>query len=365
MITALYVPTRGTDFLTATCVCDTPTPVSLSLRSPENTIPLPPETPGIRDNGRCFYRFSATELPPETAFTLIATQEPEPPVTLETATLPRPGGRKRVRFGILADPHCSRRQTAYGRQFEESFALFSKYTQRLAALGAEFIVVPGDMTDEGTLDQLTACRDIIEATPVPVHVVAGNHEKDLDLFHRVLGMKSPYFAFAWAGKRFICLSTASAGDLQPGSRQTAWLRSELERDRESDTFLFSHYSLVRHPSLEREKDLSVQNEDGMGALLDQAPHVRAVFSGHKNIPTSTQRRQVTHIVCPQLVQVPCGFDLIDIYDHGLVRHLFEIDEVHLDWRSRDAYADPGEIPYRYGRESDRNFTIRFDGSECP
>lgn len=360
MIIALYVPTRGTDFLIATCVCDAPEPVSLKLRLPDHTISLEPELPPIRENGRYFYRFAARGLPPETECLVVATQISHPPVHFKTATLRRPDSARRVRFGILADPHCSSRQTEYGRQFEESFDLFRKYTGRLADLGAEFIVVPGDMTDEGSIDQLNICREIIQVSPVPVHVVAGNHERDPDLFHRVMEMDSPFFALEKAGKRFLFLSTASPRDLLPGTRQKAWLESELGRAPERDVYIFSHYSLINHPSLVREKDLSIENTDEICALLDAAPQVRAVFSGHKNIPSRTRHRQVTHIVCPQLVQVPCGFDLVDIYDHGMVRHLFEIDEVHLDWRSRDAYSDAGEISYRYGSESDRNFTVSFE-----
>jgi len=358
MITDLYCPTRGVDFLLLTCVCDSPEPVSLTLVATCGGGGLQEIGSALEEDGLWFHHFEANNLSPSTSYTISAEPADQPPVVLQTSTLSKPPGKHLFRFGILADPHCCDLPTKYGRQFDESFALFGKYLGRLTALGAQCIFLPGDMTEQGTAPQLARCHQEISAVSIPVHVMAGNHEHDPDLFRSVFSLEPGYYSFEQSGQRFICLQTTTPRDLEPHTAQFAWLQEELAAATE-DIYIFSHYSLTQHPYLERENGASISNCEQISQMLGRVPNVRAVFSGHKNVPTRTDCAGVAHLVCPQLVQTPCGFDLVDIYDGGLVRHLFEIDETNLDWRSRSAYPSVDEVHYRYGLEEGRNMSLFF------
>ena len=73
MIESFYVPTRGVDFLTATCVTDSPQRVTVYLESDGGEIALEPSQALVRDDGRTFWRFAAEDLAANQAVELSAT----------------------------------------------------------------------------------------------------------------------------------------------------------------------------------------------------------------------------------------------------------------------------------------------------
>ena len=84
--------------------------------------------------------------------------------------------------------------------------------------------------------------------------------------------------------------------------------------------------------------------------------MKAVFAGHKNIPSLRMDGHVAHVVCPQVVMYDTAYDVVDVHESGCMRRVFEIDELDLLWCSRELMIESNRT-YRFGREEARNFVL--------
>jgi hypothetical protein len=92
-------------------------------------------------------------------------------------------------------------------------------------------------------------------------------------------------------------------------------------------------------------------------LLCQYPNVRLFAAGHKNVPSRLLHDGIVHTLSPQLIQAPMGYDVFQLYEGGLTRTTYELDEQHYVEVGRCAYGS--RYPERYGSEGDRNFSHRY------
>ncbi len=85
--------------------------------------------------------------------------------------------------------------------------------------------------------------------------------------------------------------------------------------------------------------------------------MKAWFAGHKNIPSLVKEGGLYHFLSPQIVQAPCGFDIVDLYEKGMIRMYHEIEEQNYVWISRIQ----GKLTWeeRSGLEKDRNVSLRY------
>jgi 3',5'-cyclic AMP phosphodiesterase CpdA len=170
---------------------------------------------------------------------------------------------------------------------------------------AAFVVITGDLTDRGEPSAYAALRTELARLPMPVHLLAGNHDHREHL--REAFPQAPadgdghlQFAFSAAGHRFIALDT-----LEPGAswgrfcqRRADWLTAELARSAPEPVLLFMH-----HPpfavGMAPMDAIALRDSGPLRAAL--APHggrIRHLFFGHLHrplagswcgIPTSTLR----------------------------------------------------------------------------
>ena len=127
------------------------------------------------------------------------------------------------------------------------------------------------------------------------------------------------------------------------------------------SFIFSHFSLILHPCVQGWKNDGLQQLDNYREILkliQQFPNVRAFLAGHKNVPSRIMLDGVAHILCPQLIQSPCGYSIIYFYENGWVMTTHEIDEQDYVWCSRKAFSSSG-WQERFGTEESRNFCIEY------
>lgn len=287
--------------------------------------------------------------------------------TLDTAGL----GKRRLRIGIIADPHVNLRSSYYNgkRLYGSANALLERYATKLAAHHeVDCLVLPGDVCDTGSKQELAVAAQILDATrqqhQIPVYAVIGNHERDPRQFSKLLTPLNPcsgYYSVDTNGVHLIFLATVTQDSLNEGMAQLEWLRRDLAHVSQScDVILvFLHYSLVLHPlHNDGQWDDGLQVLDNANALLDllhSYPLVRAVCCGHKNVPSLVvDEKGLLHTLSPQLIQVPCGYDVMDIYDHGLTRVVCEIEETDLQEVSRYA-AGEQEALERWGKQEHRSF----------
>jgi hypothetical protein len=372
MLFDAYVPTRAHDSVEVRVRAATDSPVT--FRVPDADVEVALARPSVSYQGRHFYKHTFTSLVADRSLVLEASQ----PATgsravVRTSTLPSAPGRRKLSIGVMADLHLSptrgrieQYRPGTRRLLGLADELGRRYVRRLEALGADLIVLPGDLVDPCTPQTVSALAELLGQTSIPCYPIIGNHEpwspRGSEVFFRGLGLpECGYYVVRQNGVLLIMLSTPSPGALHPGSTQARWLSEQLRRaGTEEDIVLFSHFSLLLHPCVAGARNDGYQvleSRQWLLGLLDTYPSVRLFAAGHKNVPSMLVHNGIVHLLSPQLIQCPCGFDLVHLYEGGMARTTFEIDEQHYCEVARAAYEDDWLL--RYGAEEDRNFCLRY------
>ncbi len=164
---------------------------------------------------------------------------------------------------------------------ERCTAWFQRVVARLAAmrLRPAFVMLAGDLSEDGTPEQLAAVQRIFAALPMPVRTVIGNHDYTLAgeraPFERFFGPQLNYH-FAHGGCQFVALDTTQKRSVYrthiPAETFT-WLDATLPRlARAQPTIILTHFPLGQNWL----RPLNVHQ------LLDRfrAHQLLATFSGH-------------------------------------------------------------------------------------
>lgn len=363
-----YLPTIYTDWAELRAICEREGRTLNVRLSGESWLSLAAVS---EDASRCYYRHRFAELPVDSSWVVELTNGSEV-VQLPFRTLVPPPGRRKVSFSILPDlhiqpfgesrrlPHRTRRLYAVAEE------LAFRYLKRLEDQGVDMVIFPGDTIDPLDDYTLGVTRDLLRSVNIPCHLMIGNHETngpyDERDFSRAFDLPPEgYQTVLFNGVAFILLSTPHQGSLSPSGHQFKWLAAELEKHADQrDIFVFAHFSLLLHPCVSGWKNDGMQQLYDYQSVLDlinRYPRVRAFIAGHKNVPSRLVHQGVLHLLCPQLIQAPCGYSVIEVYDTGLIHNVFEIEEQQYAQISRDAYGD--DYPERYGEDDQRNYVYRY------
>lgn len=146
--------------------------------------------------------------------------------------------------------------------------------------GVKFVIMMGDLSDVGTVEELTATKQILDASGLEYYVAAGDHDlwdsrdKENDApknFKEVFGQT--YEAFSYDNVRYILIYN-SDNYLGLDGVQLKWIEDELASRPEGTklTFVFAPTPLY-HPS----------SDHVMGKvtpkLASQADHLNTIFKG--------------------------------------------------------------------------------------
>ena len=331
------------------------------------TTPAQHSTPKVvvQRAARGCWRIMLTGLAPGTEY-FVSLNGEESKLIVTVRTIETRGlGRRRLRIGMLADSHVNLCSYNGKRLHGSANELLTKHSKKLVnEHKVDCLALPGDVCDTGSHEELSIARDILSAISVPVYAVIGNHEVDFSAFNKALVPQSDkgYYSVDTNGIHLILLATDSQSSLDNGTEQLKWLRHDLANQNCDIVIVFMHFSLVLHPlHNDGQWDDGLQvldNAKEIIALLHSYPAVRAVLCGHKNVPSAVvDTHGLLHTLSPQLIQVPCGYDVFDIYDHGLTRCFYEIDETELQDVSLRA-AGETDARHRWGKQEHRSF--RFD-----
>jgi 3',5'-cyclic AMP phosphodiesterase CpdA len=366
----VYVPTCTPDSVEVRVRTTADGPVTLTLDDRQTFLPHPNLTFG----GARFFRHTFDELPADTRFSVnAALHSGKKSVEVLADTLKAPDGAEKLKVGVLSDLHLPRHALsieAYRpgtrRLIGLSEQLARRYIRRLEAMGADIIVLPGDLVEPCTTEMLSKLKEIIHSVSIPCLPIIGNHEpwsrNGEVLFYEVLDLPpGGYYAVERNRMRLLMLSTPDPAALAHGSRQLAWLKEQLDEAAPNDDIvLFSHFSLRLHPCVAGSRNDGYQllsNHREILNLIEQYPNVRVFAAGHKNVPSVMVRNGIVHTLSPQLIQSPCGYDLFHFFEGGVQRTTFEIEEQHYCELARAAYAH--DWPMRFGSARSRNFHLSY------
>ena len=155
-------------------------------------------------------------------------------------------------FALLTDTHIS---TSNPRPMEDLQRSIAEINQNPAI---EFVVVTGDLTENGDRASIQAIKDALDQLNVPFYAASGNHETTwsesgvMD-FSRVFG--DSRFAFSHNGMYFIGFNSGPVIRMADGHvapQDIAWLKHNLDsvftantnkKEGATPIFVFTHYPL--------------------------------------------------------------------------------------------------------------------------
>ncbi len=147
------------------------------------------------------------------------------------------------RFTLFTDTHLTPKTNAH----ED---LRQAVDQVNATEGVEFVLVTGDLTEEGDRASLQQAREILDRLKVPYYAIAGNHEtkwseSGVTDFGKIFGGER--FRFEHKGFLFLGFNTGPLMRMANGHvapQDITWLREELEAaGKEQPVILVTHYPL--------------------------------------------------------------------------------------------------------------------------
>lgn len=164
--------------------------------------------------------------------------------TINLGGLARPNmGNKLYSFGAISDVHIN---------MSTSESDLTRAITFFKSIGTAFVCCAGDLTNSGTLEQLTTYKGLIDSS---VHNVTGNHDWwghlqssgtpiTAENYEALMG-EPLYYSFTQGNDVYIMFGMASANtyDTNGGiftDEQLQWLYETLEANRNKRCFLFQH-----------------------------------------------------------------------------------------------------------------------------
>ncbi len=264
--------------------------------------------------------------------------------------LPLPDGR---RFAILTDIHIGSR----GRD-----VLARQAIADINDSGAEFVVIPGDITEDGEPQQFRDVKDILDELHVPYYVVPGNHdaiqrstrEPRCEEFWRAAFGTDPVDHVVEIGDLQIALvdstdPTASpfpdwdvsrghvggeaagvdSGALREG--QATEIASRLDKDRPS--LVVQHHELHPFPGFPPVK-FALREEDSEAELAALKDHrLAGVVAGHthRSARLPVGDGSVTQLELPSLKDWPFAYAIAGVTGEGVEIVVQQVSDREAVW----------------------------------
>jgi 3',5'-cyclic AMP phosphodiesterase CpdA len=158
--------------------------------------------------------------------------------------------------------------------------------------GVKFVLVVGDLAEDGKPEQFDPVRSIYKSLDLPVHYVPGNHDWDEDKGRKNfddLFPKATNYTFEFGGWQFLALDSTDGRKSKAAVREEnlKWLDDALPKlDKKKPLVFFTHFPLgpwVPYRATNAE------------ALLERFKeyNLRAVFNGHFHSGTERQLGETT------------------------------------------------------------------------
>lgn len=256
-------------------------------------------------------------------------------VALDFTTLPEPEGEELGRFALISDPHVSLKdENRKGRFFVESGAIMREVLEKAAELGAEFAVIPGDITNMGTEDEYAFCKKLLDKAPLPLKLIPGNHDyPERGFWKECFG--ETRFSFKKYGFTWIGVDTSKAM-LQP--EDAAEIKRALECGEK--IIVCTHYHFLAPPRITHNANVGIRNAEEYKELFELMQQKGArIYAGHQNICSNALFGSIRQLNLPQPPQFPCEWLLVRVFANGFYHQAIPIDsEVMRQWSRRSGNA---------------------------
>jgi Icc protein len=246
---------------------------------------------------------------------------------------PLPSGR---RFGILTDVHVG----SAGRD-----ALARAAVREINEIGPEFVVIPGDFTEDGEPQQFRLAKEIFDGLACPYYAVMGNHDvvqrstgrpMGAELYAETFGFPPEDFVVDCGGLQVALVDTADptrspfadpdasvtapAGGVDSGALVPGQARALADRlDRRRPVLLVQHHELQPFSGFPPVK-FGLREEDSVQELEALKDHqLVGVIAGHthRSAALGVGDGSVRQLEIPSLKDWPYAYSVAGVSDDGV------------------------------------------------
>ena len=250
-----------------------------------------------------------------------------------------------VRFAIASDLHIALPETIDTSANRFHLTKFSVPTlevvlQHLNSLDLDFLLLPGDLTQDGEKVNHLWLKNKLATLPYPVYVIPGNHDiPSLYSSETIVGYDqfSLYYEnFGYHNSNNLDYSCEIAPNLQLialnsnnfdrhgqqggflTQEQFIWLEDTLATLTDKTIFVMIHHNIIEHlPNQSNHilgKRYMLDNAARLLNLLEQY-QVKFIFTGHLHIQDIAQHRDIYEITTGSLITYPHPYRIFRLLEH--------------------------------------------------
>ncbi len=248
-----------------------------------------------------------------------------------------------TRFAIASDLHIALPETIpdipnrfHLTQF--SISAFNKVLSHLSNLNIDFLLLPGDLTQDGEPQNHQWLQEKLNSLPYPVYVIPGNHDiptiegtqtktgyHQFPKYYQNQGYKEytdtlDYTCEVAPNVQLIALNSTQfdkngeqQGQLIPS--QLEWLTKILPTLTKKNILVMIHHNIIEHLPRQSKHPL------GRQYMLDNAPEllkilkkhqVKVIFTGHLHIQDVSQFKDIYEVTTGSLITYPSPYRILEL-----------------------------------------------------
>ena len=248
-----------------------------------------------------------------------------------------------IRFAIASDLHIALPETIpdipnrfHLTQF--SISAFNTVLSHLESLDVDFLLLPGDLTQDGEPKNHQWLQEKLESLPYPVYVIPGNHDvpsieatenqiayDKFSKYYQNCGYKEytetlDYTCEIAPNVHLIALNSnhfdqngQQQGCLVPSQFQ--WLKNTLSSLKDKIVLVMIHHNIIEHLPRQSKHPL------GKRYMLDNAPKllkilqkhgVKVIFTGHLHIQDVSKFKDIHEVTTGSLITYPSPYRILEL-----------------------------------------------------
>ncbi len=247
-----------------------------------------------------------------------------------------------IRFAIVSDLHIALPETIDNSAIRFHLSQFSipvleVVLQHLNTLNLDFLLLPGDLTQDGEIVNHQWLQQKLATLPYPVYVIPGNHDvpsltgsdnaiafNEFPQYYQQFGYqdtsKMDYTCEVAEGVQLVALNSNYFNEegKQLGCLTTAqlnWLENTLAQLKNKLVLLMIHHNVIEHLPNQYKHPL------GRRYMLDNAPQllsilekyqVKFIFTGHLHVQDIAKYKGIYEITTGSLITYPHPYRVLEL-----------------------------------------------------